>query len=138
MRAVKAGLLYFALVFAAGFVLGPIRILWLVPRVGQRAAELIELPIMLVVIVFAARWIVRRMALSRDWRSRLVMGLVAAGVLLLVELTAVLRLQGMTFAEYFADRDPVAGTAYYLSVLFFALLPLWLSRGEQRSAMPQR
>jgi hypothetical protein len=66
------------------------------------------------------------------------MGLVAAGVLLLVELTAVLRLQGITVAEHLANRDPVAGTAYYLSVLFFALLPLWLSRGEQRSAMPQR
>ena len=28
MQPVKAGLLYFAIVFGAGFVLGPIRILW--------------------------------------------------------------------------------------------------------------
>jgi len=38
-RVVGAGLLYFALTFGAGFLLGPIRILVLEPRVGVRAAE---------------------------------------------------------------------------------------------------
>ena len=50
MRYLKAAAIYFALVFGAGCVLGPVRILWLVPRVGTRAAELIEMPIMLAVI----------------------------------------------------------------------------------------
>ena len=40
MRIVKAGVLYFAIVFGAGFALGPIRILWAVPRYGTRVAEL--------------------------------------------------------------------------------------------------
>jgi hypothetical protein len=39
MRIMKAGMLYLALVFGAGFVLGPIRILWVVPRFGTRTAE---------------------------------------------------------------------------------------------------
>ena len=55
-----AGALYFVLVFGAGFVLGPIRILWLVPQFGTRAAELMEVPVMLVVIVSAFCWISRR------------------------------------------------------------------------------
>jgi hypothetical protein len=46
-RVLKAGGLYFALVFAAGFALGPIRLLWLVPRFGARSAELMEAPVML-------------------------------------------------------------------------------------------
>jgi hypothetical protein len=41
-QALKVGALYFAAVFATGFVLGAIRTLWLVPRMGTRAAELIE------------------------------------------------------------------------------------------------
>jgi hypothetical protein len=43
----KAGLIYFAIVFGAGFVLGTIRTLWVVPRLGTRMAELMETPIML-------------------------------------------------------------------------------------------
>ena len=46
MQILKAGVLYFALVFGAGFVLGPIRILWVVPRFGTSMAELMETPIM--------------------------------------------------------------------------------------------
>jgi hypothetical protein len=42
MQILKAGLLYFALVFGAGFVLGAVRVLWIVSRFGARAAELME------------------------------------------------------------------------------------------------
>jgi len=64
MPILKAGGLYFALVFGAGFVLGTIRTLWVVPRVGTRMAELMEAPIMLVVTVVAARWTVLRLAVA--------------------------------------------------------------------------
>ena len=60
MQILKAGAVYFALVFGAGFALGTIRTLWVVPTVGTRTAELMETPIMLVVVVLAAGWIVRR------------------------------------------------------------------------------
>ena len=66
MKVLKAGISYFALVFGAGFVLGPIRLLWLVPRVGTRTAELLEMPVMLAVIIVAARWLVRRLAAGSD------------------------------------------------------------------------
>jgi hypothetical protein len=65
MQILKAGVLYFMLVFGAGFVLGPIRILYLVPRLGTRTAELMEMPMMLAVVMFAARWVVRWLALPR-------------------------------------------------------------------------
>jgi hypothetical protein len=55
----KAGVLYFSLVFATGFVLGNIRVFWIVPILGVRWAELMELPVMLVVTILAARWAAR-------------------------------------------------------------------------------
>ena len=56
MQILKAGALYFSLVFGVGFVLGAVRTLWIVPRLGTRKAELMEMPIMLFVIILAARW----------------------------------------------------------------------------------
>jgi hypothetical protein len=40
MQTVKAGVIYFVLVFSAGFVLGAIRTMWLAPRLGTRMAAL--------------------------------------------------------------------------------------------------
>ncbi len=77
MQILKAGVLYFAVVFCAGFVLGPIRILWVVPRLGTRMAELLEEPIMLVIIILAARWIVRKLAVPPTPSKRLTMGGIA-------------------------------------------------------------
>jgi hypothetical protein len=56
MRILKAAFLYFAIVFGVGFVLGTIRTIWVVPRVGVRTAELLEMPAMFILIVIAARW----------------------------------------------------------------------------------
>ena len=124
MQILKAGVLYFALVFGAGFVLGPIRILWVVPRFGTRMAELMETPIMFVVVILAARWIVRRLALPSAASSRLGMGCVALGVMLVAEFTLVLWLRGLSVSEYLASRDPVSGTVYYVMLGAFAMMPL--------------
>ena len=128
MPILKAGSLYFALVFGAGFLLGPIRIFWLVPHVGERTAELMEAPIMLAVIVFAARWIVRRFSLPPAPLQRLGVGLLALVLLLMMEFSLVLALRGLTIREYLATRDPVADAVYRVSLGFFALMPLILSR----------
>jgi hypothetical protein len=127
-QSLKAAVLYFALVFGAGFVLGPIRVLWVVPRVGTRAAELMEMPIMLVVIVVAARWVVRRLAVPPARADRLAMGIAALALVLLMDFTVVLRLRGMSIEDYFAARDPVSGTAYYLLLVLLAAMPSLVAR----------
>ena len=128
MQILKAGLLYFALVFGAGFVLGPFRILWVVPRFGTRMAELMETPIMFGVILIAARWIVRHLAIPSTPSRRLGMGCIALGLLLAAEFTLVPWLQGLSIREYLATRDPVSGTVYYLMLGVFAIMPLLVAR----------
>jgi hypothetical protein len=125
MRVVAAGVVYFLVVFGAGFVLGPIRVLWLVPRVGVRMAELLEMPIMLLMIVLAARWIARRFAVPSATATRFGMGLVALALLLTAEFMLVRWLQGMTVREYLAARDPVSGAVYLAMLSVFAAMP-WL------------
>jgi hypothetical protein len=127
-QTLKAGVFYFALVFAAGFVLGTIRTLWIVPRVGARTAELMETPIMFAVTVLAARWVARRLLLPPTVATRLGFGFVALGLLLITEFTVVLWLRGLTIREYLAGRDPVAGTAYLIMLVVFALMPLLVAR----------
>jgi len=128
MKIAKAASTYFALVFGAGFVLGALRVPLLVPRIGVRVAELIEMPLMLVVIVLAARHVVRRHAFGPAVRPRLALGLLALALLLLAEFGLVLALQQVTIAQYLAGRDIVAGSAYAIMLVVFALMPAWVGR----------
>jgi len=123
MQVVKAGVLYFALVFGAGFVLGTIRTLWVVPRFGTRMAELMEMPIMLAVTIVAARWTVLRLSVPIMRSARIGMGCIALVLMLVGEFGFVLWIRGLSVKEYFASRDPVSGAAYYLLLLAFAIMP---------------
>ena len=128
MQILKAGVLYFALVFGAGFVLGAIRMLWVVPRFGMRIAELMETPIMLVVTILAARRIVRHLAVSLMPSRRLGMGCVALCLMLIAEFTLVLSFRGLSISEYLASRDPVSGSVYYAMLGAFCIMPLLVAR----------
>jgi hypothetical protein len=119
---------YFLLVFGAGFILGPIRMTLLVPRIGERWAELLEMPVMLAVIIMASQWVVEHFSLPADVSLRLGTGGLAFALLLTAEFSLVLRLRRMTIRDYLATRDPVSGTAYYLMLGVFALMPLFVGR----------
>ena len=127
----KAGLLYFAAVFGAGFALGTVRVLWLAPRLGARTAELLEMPIMLGVSIAAAVWIVRRQTVAPRAGPRLAMGSIALALLLAAEFAVVLPLRGLSMAEYSATLDPVTGPLYYAMLALFAVLPLFVRPAVQ-------
>jgi hypothetical protein len=123
MPILEAGSAYFALVFGAGFLLGAIRVALVVPRLGVRAAELLEMPIMLAAIVLSARYIVRRFALPPRAAVGLPVGLVALALLIVAELSLVLLLQRQSVGQYIAGRDPVSGTVYLATLVLYALMP---------------
>lgn len=130
MKTVLRGVAYLVLVFGAGLILGPIRVLWLVPQVGERLGEMIEAPIMLAVIVLSARLIVRRSPTTLRTQY-LYSGAIALGLLLVAEITLVLFLRGLTISEYMNGRDPVTATLYLVMLLVFAGM-LWVV-GRRRS-----
>jgi len=124
----KAAFAYFGAVFAAGFALGAIRTLWIVPEVGLRAAELIEMPFMIVVSIIACRSVIRRFAVPPSLRARLEMGLLAVVLLIGAELGLGALLFGRAASEFITSRDPLSGTAYFLALGLFAIMPLLLGR----------
>lgn len=133
MRILKAGLLYFAAVFAAGVALGTLRALWLAPAMGERLAQLAEMPVMLAVIVAAAVGIVRWLALEPRLAPRLGMGLAALVLVLVAEFALVLPLRGMTPAQYLASLDPLPAALYYAALVVMAALPMFV-----RPSVPAR
>lgn len=123
------GAVYFALVFASGFILGFIRVLIVVPRLGERTAELIEAPVMLTAIYFAARFITRRFAALHPLEY-LHSGLFALLLLLVTEFSVVLGLRGLSIREYLTERDPVAGAVYLVLLIIFALMPWFVGKSR--------
>lgn len=123
----RAALVYFAIVFAAGFALGVVRVPLLEPRLGERAAQLIEMPIMLVVVYLAAGHVVRRGVARERW---LAVGGSALALLLGAELLLVIAFSEQGLEADLASRDPVAGAAYLASLVLFALMPWLRARRE--------
>lgn len=124
----KAGTAYFTLVFGAGFVMGAIRVPLLVPRLGERVAELIEMPFMCIVIILAARFIATRFALPPTVAVRLGTGFIALALLVTAEVLFVVAFQEQSLGHYVASRDPVSGSVYLVLLSLFAAMPLMIMR----------
>ena len=133
MRHVKAGAAYFVLVFGTGFLLGSVRVPFLVPRLGARMAELIEMPLMFAAIWFSARFVVRRFALPAAVPGLLLTGLWALALLIGAEWMLAVALADRSLAEYIASRDPVSGSVYLGMLVVFAAMPLLHKRDRHGS-----
>jgi hypothetical protein len=93
-----------------------------------------ESPIMLMVIIAASRWIVRRFPNPSNLSSRLAMGFLALALMLAAEISLAHVLQrGISVREYLANRDPVSGSVYYALLVVFAILPAYWSNHAGRT-----
>ena len=99
-RAGLAGLIYFAGVFALGFVLGTARVFVLEPALGPLWPLLIELP-----VILAASWwfcgrVVQALKPGDRWQARLVMGVSAFAFLMAAELLLSITVFERTLMEH--------------------------------------
>ena len=122
-KTIRAALVYFAIVLGTGFVLGVFRVPILVPRIGERWAELAEMPVMATVIFVAAGYILRRFPeIALPGRS-LVVGFLALALSVSAELGLAVVLQDKTLAEFISSRDKISGSVYIALLLVFAIMP---------------
>jgi len=138
MRMFKAGGIYFLLVFARGWVLGPIREFWAVPNFGRVAATLLEAVIMLIAMIAAARWVIRRFKVSHTLSATISMGLIAIGLLVPTEIAGVLLVRGLSLREYVGSFTTAPGVISLLMFLLFAVMPTLVGDVAARPARTSR
>lgn len=122
-KTIRAGFIYFAIVLGTGFILGMFRVPFLVPRIGERWAELAEMPIMAVVIFFSAGYLLRRFPEICTPGRSLVSGFLALLLSVATELALATVLQDRTLAEFISSRDKISGSVYIALLIVFAFMP---------------
>jgi len=124
---IGAGLLWFAVMFALGFLLGPFRILVLEPRLGPTGAVLVEAVPMVVAMALLAPWAARLFDLPPTPGARLGMGGIGLVLLLLADTLLGRLLFGRGIEALLARPATWDGRIYLGMLVLFALMP-WLRR----------
>jgi hypothetical protein len=141
MKIIRAALLYWLLAFAAGFVLGTLRVLLVEPMLAkwvQGFAPLvavgIEAPIMITLSWFAAAWVLGR---RPAWTPVETLGMGGLAWLLLqlaeLGLALVMGLSTAAYLEKLTTPAGVLGVAIQLLFAFVPLLVLWRSKTLARN-----
>jgi hypothetical protein len=124
MQVLKAGALYFTIVFAAGFLLGPIHVLWIEPKAGPTLAVLCESPFLLAVMILAARWVPGAVALEKTAASLITMGIIALALQQAADFLVGVGLRGIPLKQQVAHFGTKAGMVYATLLILFAIIPL--------------
>lgn len=127
-RELLAALVYVLLAFALGFVLGPVRELFLAPALGRVGALLVELPLLLAACWWMAPRVMRRVP---PGMGRLRAGFAALALLLVLEFTLGMALRGWDFAEWVRGFWTAHGAVTLAGYWVFALIPYWRGMGAR-------
>lgn len=119
-----AGLAYAAIAFAAGFALGVLRVSLIAPRLGETAAVMFELPIMLALSWLACRWIIARWHVPATVSARAAVGGLALALLLAAEAVLGTLGLGRTLAEHLASYQNLPERLGLAAQILFGLFPL--------------
>ena len=123
-RVALSALFYFLVVFGAGFVLGPIRVLWLEPQLGPTIAVLLESPILLLVMWFVAAAAPAWSRLQGGAWAHFCVGLTALLLQQIADWSVGFWLRGMTLADQLAYLASPAGLIYVATLVAFLFMPL--------------
>lgn len=127
MNWLRAAVAYWAVVFALGFVLGTVRVLWLAPQVGLMPATALELPVMLAASWLASGWLVRRFGIAGA-REALAAGLAAFALLMVAECALAVTMMDQTPAQWLAGLRQPHALLGLAGQIVFALMPWWRMR----------
>ena len=129
-KAVFAGFAYVVVIFALGFALGTVRVLVLIPAIGETLAVFLELPVMLAACWVVAGFLTRRFIQPGHGSAGVVMGAVAFALLMLAELVVAVSVFDRSPSEQVSHWLTIAGAAGLSGQIAFAVFPWLQVRGS--------
>ncbi len=108
-KALRAGVAYFIIIFALGFILGTFRVLILVQFISEISAVLLETPLMLGASWFICRALIRKFDVIPTMLARLAMGGSAFTLLMIAEQLLGVFVFGRNLEELLFHYQTVAG-----------------------------
>lgn len=123
LRALIAGACYGLAVFLLAVPLGPIRVFFVMPRIGSVPAMVAEVIVVLALAWFLAGGLARWLAVPPRVPQRALMGAVALAAVLIGEVIVSL-IMGRSFALHLAAYAAVDKQIGLLGQLLFAAFPL--------------
>ncbi|MEO5937795.1 MAG: hypothetical protein ABIQ43_02160 [Sphingomonas sp.] len=130
-RALIAATIFFLGLFAVGFVLGTIRVIFVAPRIGQLAATIAEIPVMLVAAFFTSRWSIRHWQVVRKGAVRWTMGIWFLILLAGFETVLGVTLFGRSIADQWVALAAPAGLIGLSGQLIAAFMSVFVDSREQ-------
>ncbi len=137
MRIIAAATLYFLIVFGVGFLLGPIRVFWLEPWLGETLATFCEVPFILIAIVAASRWLPKMLNLRTSVGSLAGMGLGALFLQQVADFGVGSALRGITPGQQIAHLVQPAGLIYVALLIIFAAAPILANLPHRQFSQPR-
>jgi hypothetical protein len=119
-----AALAYFAVTFAAAFLIGIVRTVHLVPRIGALPAVLMELPVVLTVAWVASSRLMVIFRVPARPGIRLTVGALAFACLAVTEPALAVFAFGQPFPAFLSQILTPAGLLGLAGQIGFALIPL--------------
>ena len=135
LKMLAAAALYFTIVFGVGFLVGPVRVLYVEPRVGATVAVLLEAPILVVAMVVSAKFMLRWIDVERP-TALLAIGVVALFMQQVADIAVGVLLRGMTIGDLMRQFATAPGMIYAMLLLAFLLMPLLIGKRGKAYAAP--
>jgi hypothetical protein len=128
MGVLRAGSIYFAIVFVIAFAFGTVRTLVLEPQLGETLAVACEAPFLVAAMFFVSRWVAPRLR-APSMARLLYVGLVGLVLQQIAEIALVLA-SGETLAQHGAYLRTPAGMIYLSALAAFVIMPnlVWRTR----------
>lgn len=123
MTILRAAIAYWAFVFALGFALGTLRVLWGAQALGEFGFLSIEVPILLGASALAARWLLRRYEICHPGPA-FGMGALAYALLISAEFALASGLSGLGAREWLAQSWSMPHLIGSLGQIGFGLIPV--------------